>query len=153
MNVTYDTFTEAFLSKITEYEFIKLSDLERETVVDGYMKKSISSFRPFCNHPIVANDLTREYLLGDEISGDITDAEFDEITDIIAEGMVVQWLKSYLNRQEVLENAISTRDYTVFSPSELQKQIRLTYTEAKNAHIQMMREYSYNHGDLTRLHL
>lgn len=153
MTVTYDTFTEAFLSKITEYEFIKMSDSERESVVDGYMKKSISAFRPFCNHPIVANDYEREYLIGDEISGEITDAEFDEILDIIAEGMVLQWFKTYLNRQEVLENAITTREYSVFSPAELQKQIRLTYTEESNAHMQMMREYSFNHGDLTRLHL
>lgn len=153
MTVTYETFTEAFLSKITEFEFIKLDDKDRQAIVDGYMKKSVSMFRPFCEYPIVPNDTDREYMVGDEVSGEISEIEFDEILDIITEGMVVQWLKTYLYRQEVLENAVGTRDYNVFSPSELQKQIRTTYNEAQDIHLQMMREYSYNHGDLTRLHL
>ena len=153
MTVTYDTFTEAFLAKISEYEFIRMPEAARESITDGYLKKSVSAFRPYCELPIVADDLSREYQIGDELTGEITDDDFDEINDIVSEGMVVQWMKTYLNRQEILENAISTREYSVFSPSELQKQIRTTYNDVKNHHIQMMREYSFNHGDLTRLHL
>lgn len=40
MSVPYDRFTEAFLHKVTEYEFIKLSDYERNHLIDGYMKRA-----------------------------------------------------------------------------------------------------------------
>ena len=38
MSIPYDVFTDAFLSKITEYEFIGIPDNERTAIIDGYMK-------------------------------------------------------------------------------------------------------------------
>ena len=38
MSVPYDVFTDAFLSKITEYDFVNMRDFERNSLIDGYMK-------------------------------------------------------------------------------------------------------------------
>ena len=40
MGLSYDVFTAAFLSKISEYEFISMEEVNRTAVVDGYLKRA-----------------------------------------------------------------------------------------------------------------
>ena len=47
MSVSYDLFAKAFLDKVREYNF-PLVDYERNGMVDGFMKKAISQFKPVC---------------------------------------------------------------------------------------------------------
>ena len=149
MSVPYDKFTEAFLQKVTEYEFIRLSDYERNHLIDGYMKRAIAAFKKVCKYDLTttADDVVREFDV------DIAAGDLDEIVEIISEGMLVQWMKPYTYKQENLESVLNTRDFTTYSPSELLMRIGAAYAAARKDFTNMMREYSYNHGDLTDLHL
>lgn len=149
MSVSYDKFTDAFLSKITEYDFINMRDYERTTLIDGYMKRAIASFKKLCKYDFstTGDDAVREFNV------DIADEDLDELVDIISEGMLVQWMKPYTYKQESLEAVLNTRDFTTYSPAELLLRIRNAYDSARKDYTNMMREYSYNHGDLTDLHL
>ena len=146
MSVPYDVFTDAFLSKITEYDFVNMRDFERNGLIDGYMKRAIASFRKICKYDLstTGDDIIREFDV------DIPDEDLDEIADIVSEGMLVQWMKPYTYKQESLESVLNTRDY---SPAELLMRIGNAYASARKDFTNMMREYSYNHGDLTDLHL
>lgn len=66
---------------------------------------------------------------------------------------LVQWMKPYTYHQESLENVLNTKDFSTYSPAELLLRISNAYTAARKEFTNMMREYSYNHGDLTDLHL
>ena len=92
MSISYDMFTSAFLSKITEYEFLSIPEENRSAIIDGYMKRAITSFNKTCVYDLIgsASDDQREFGL------DIPSGDIDEILDIVSEGMVVQWLKPYL---------------------------------------------------------
>ena len=149
MGVPYDRFTEAFLSKISEFDFINMKDYERNDLIDGYMNRAIASFKKICKYDLsgTGDDIIREFML------EIPDEDLDEITDIVSEGMLVQWMKPFTYRQENLENVLNTRDFTTYSPAELLSRISNAYAAAKKDFTNMMREYSYNHGDLTDLHL
>lgn len=144
MSVPYDRFAEAFLAKVSEYDFLQLSEYDRTHLVDGYMKRAISAFRKNCkyNFMTTADDIAREYLV------DVDDEDLDEIVDIVSEGMVVQWLRQFVNSQENLQLVLNSRDFTTYSSAELLNRINGTYTEARKNFINAMREYSYNHGDL-----
>lgn len=148
MGTSYDVFTEAFLDKVKEYDFLKLSEYDRTRTVDGYMKRACSQFNKICKYDIVhGDDNVREF-----------DAEFDaedidELADIISEGMLVQWFKPYMYKQESYENQINTRDFSSYSPAELLYRITSAYKMCKRDFINMMREYSYKHGDLSELHI
>lgn len=147
MSISYDTFVDAFLSKITEFELLELSESVQTSTIDGYMRRAMSAFQKICLYDLTAvDDLSRT--LNVDASAD--DAE--ELADIISEGMVVQWLKPCVYKQELLETVLNTRDFTTYSPSELLKAVASTYKKAQHDFKQMMREYSYNHGDLTELH-
>lgn len=149
MSVPFDLFTEAFLEKITEYDFLKLDIDDRTSTVDGYMKRAISAFKKNCKYDLTstANYDIREFLV------DINASDIDELVDIVSEGMIVHWLKPYTYKQELLENALNTKDYTTYSPAELLMRVGNAYTKVQKDYTQMIREYSYNHGDLTDLHL
>ena len=149
MAVSYDVFINTFLSKITEYEFIKLDDKSAEEILDGFLKRAVSEFKAVCKYDLIntRNDVLREFDI------EISDSDLDEIADIISEGMVVQWLKGYVNKQENLENVMNTRDFITYSPAELLMRVGNAYTQAKKDYTQMIREYSYVHGDLTTLHI
>lgn len=149
MSVPYDVFTSAFLDKISEYDLLELYEEDRNKIVCGYMKRAISAFKKNCRY-----DLTNAY--DDNAMAfniDIDDNDIDEIVDIVSEGMLVQWLKPYVYKQELLENTLNTRDFTQYSPAELLNRVRETHKQAKHNYTQLIREYSYNHADLTELHI
>ena len=115
MGVPYDVFAGAFLAKISEYSFLSLAEEDRTEMVDGFMKRALSAFRKNCKYDLftTGNDTTRTF------SVDIPEADLTEIADIVSEGMVSQWLKPYVNKQENLENVLNTKDFTTYSPALL----------------------------------
>lgn len=149
MGVPYDNFTGAFLAKITEFELSALTEDARKETVDGYMKRAINAFKKICKYDLVttSDDTLREFDLI------INDSALDEIVDIVSEGMVVQWLKPYVYKQELLENVLNTRDFTTYSPAELLLRVGNAYKKAQKDYTQMIREYSYNNGNLSELHI
>ena len=148
MSVSYDVFTTHFLDKVEEYKFIRLPEENRAQIVDRYMKRACSQFSKICKYDIVnGDDNIREFLIN------IPDEDIDEIADIISEGMLVQWMKPYMYKQENYENMLNTTDYSGYSPAELLHRITTAYKQCKRDFSNMMKDYSFNHGDLTDLHL
>lgn len=147
--VSYDVFIEAFLSKITEYKFLTLPEKNRTATVDGYLKRAVSEFRHNCEYDLFStpNDKTREFEV------DVGGADLDELVQIISEGMVAEWMKQYQFNQDLLQNVLNTRDFTTYSPAELQLRVGNARRQAHADFIQMIREYSYNHGNLRGLHI
>lgn len=149
MGIPYDSFTGAFLAKITEFELYALAKDTRQEIVDGYMKRAIATFKKNCKYDLTttSDDTLREFNVT------INDDDVDEIIDIVSEGMVVQWLKPYVYKQELLENVLNTQDFTMYSPAELLLRVGNAYKQAQKDYTQMIREYSYNNSDLSELHI
>ena len=149
MTVSYDVFTEAFLAKVTEYRFCTFTENNRQALVDGYMKRVCAKFGEVCKYDIMnGNDDERAF----ELDG-ITNGELTEIIDIVSEGMLVQWMKPYVYMQKNLEMILVTSDHSVHSQAELLNRITGLYSVCNKNFINMVREYSYRHGDLTELHV
>lgn len=149
MSISYDVFVGSFLSKTSDYSFLEMPALDRVYMIDGFMKRAISAFKKNCKYDLVgsADDTKRQFNI------DIQEEDLDEIADIISDGMIVEWLKPYLYKQELLENVLNTKDFTSYSPAELLMRVGNAYSNAKKDYIQKIREYSYNHGDLSNLHI
>lgn len=149
MAVSYDVFAGAFLTKITSYDLIEIGEDIAQCLIDQYMKRAIAGFKFVCKYDFSANanDDDREYDV------DIESEDFDELVEIVSDGMIIQWLKPFVYRQENLENVLNTRDFTTYSPAELLYRVGEAYKKAQKDYTNAVREYSYNHGDLTVLHL
>ena len=64
MSVSYDVFTGAFLSKVSEFDFINMRVFERNSLIDGYMKRAIAAFRKICKYDLstTGDDVIRELI-------------------------------------------------------------------------------------------
>lgn len=149
MSLSFDVFTGAFLAKVSEFEFIQMDMSDRTDLIDGYMARAISEFKKNCKVDLIstADPVARAFSI------DIPESDIDELANIISEGMLVQWMKPFVYKQENLENLMNTKDFQTYAPSNLLMRICEAYKNAQTDYKQMIREYSYNHGDLTELHL
>ena len=148
MALSYDVFTDAFLAKVSEFDFGEMDQFTRTMTVDNYMKRACAQFDKICKYDLsTRDDVLREF------AETIPEEDIVEIADIVSEGMLVYWMKPFVYRQENLEQNLNTKDFTSYSPAELLYRIRGAYTSAQKDFVGMQREYSYRHGDLTDLHL
>ena len=148
MSIAYDSFVSAFLDKVKTYEFLKLEEDGRDNIVLGYFRRALSGFKWVCEYDFSLYDAETRCF-----TDEFKEADIDEIIDIVSEGMIVQSMKPYTYSQQNLENVLNTRDFTTYSPAELLMRVGNAYEKAQKDFTKMMREYSYNHGDLTDLHL
>lgn len=149
MFVSYDTFFEAFLQKVTEYDFLRMGEDEREGLVTGYLKRAVAQFSEVCVRDLSKqDDVNREF----ELDDDIDVIEMDEIIDIITDIMLYQWMRQYQYKQENLEIMLNTTDFTSYSPAELLYRITNAYKMTKRNVEVAIREYSFKHNDLTVLY-
>ena len=72
MSVSYDIFTNAFLSKVTEYNFIPMDPHDRNSVIDGYMKRACAQFNRLCEYDLTDfDDVVREFNGGHRFRGNV----------------------------------------------------------------------------------
>ena len=151
MTIPYDDIIVEFLRKITEFDFVEMYEFDSTAIIDSYIVKAVSNstFKKSVGYDFMsgADEANRSFNV------DIDEGSIYEIIDIITESMVVYWLKPFVYQQDLLRNVINTRDFSVYSPAELLMRIGNAYAKAQKDYTQMIREYSYNHGNLTSLHI
>lgn len=141
----YKAFIDTFLDKISDYKLLNYEDYLVDELAVGYMKRVCTKFDKICQADLSQQDDNEYAFLSDEID--------DEIIDIVTDGMVVEWLRQYVNNSDKLENILNTKDFTMYSSKNLLAEIKSLYQDEQKAFTNSMREYSYNHGDLSNLHL
>lgn len=139
----YDDIFENFKDNITDPDLITFSkDLQIEMLI-SIMNKAISRCQRICKEVDLSNRNDEILEFGIVIP--------DDIIDIIIEWMTVFWLKPYLNNVENLRNALSTKDFKMFSPAELLWKISNRYELARKHARSLTNEYSYIHANMSRL--
>ena len=141
----YKAFIDTFLDKISDYKLLNYEDYLVDELAVGYMKRVCTKFDKICQADLSQQDDNEYAFLSDEID--------DEIIDIVTDGMVVEWLRQYVNNSDNLENILNTKDFTMYSSKNLLAEIKSLYQDEQKAFTNSMREYSYNHGDLSNLQL
>lgn len=142
--ISYGTFSESFLLRITEYTFLRMTEAAKTDTIDQYMIHAIQEFSIY-NKGVVDHWDEEERVVYLNVDSDL---DTEEVVDVIAEGMVLQWFKPYMYKQENLENMMSTSDFTSYSPAELLYRITNAYNMCKKDFTNRIRAYSYVHGDL-----
>lgn len=137
MSTPYSIVYEWFLQKITDYDLPLFSDTERDELLLGYLKSACVKFKN-CKVNLFDRNDTLE-IFNNELS--------EEIIDILSENMLVNWLQPKLNNSENLQNALSTKDFNLYSPANLLKEIRETFKEIKKNAKSMINNYSFSHAN------
>ena len=130
----------SFLSRVTDTDLSDMTEENANSVMSDLLKQATVKFSESCKKDL--SDVTT--------TGFVSDLDDYEI-DILSELMVEAWYKPHINYTDLLRNKLSTKDFTTFSPANLQKENRESYELAHKRARSMINEYSFrmnNIGDL-----
>jgi hypothetical protein len=133
----YTTIYNSFLDKVNDYDLADMTAELAQTSMRGWLNQAVVRFLESCK-----KDLTQT----DE-GGFTEDLDLMEI-DILTEGMVEAWLKPIRNNLDLLRNALSTKDFTTFSPANLLDKVNDTYSMAHANFLSRIKEYSFIRNDV-----
>ena len=130
----------SFLSKVTDTDLSDMAEEDANSVMSDLLKQATVKFSESCKKDL--SDVTT--------TGFVSNLDDYEV-DILSELMVEAWYKPHINYTDLLRNKLSTKDFTTFSPANLQKESRESYELAHKRARSMINEYSFrmnNIGDL-----
>lgn len=133
----YTTIYNSFLDKVNDYDLADIAAELAQTSMRGWLNQAVVRFLESCK-----KDLTQT-----EEGGFTEDLDLMEI-DILTEGMVEAWLKPIRNNLDLLRNALSTKDFTTFSPANLLDKVNDTYSMAHANFLSRIKEYSFIRNDV-----
>ena len=107
MNTELQEIYGMFLSNITDYSIPLLSDEDFEEEMLMLLKKSIAKFR------------FKKDIAIDELMGEFTRELTDEEKNILALGMVSEWVKPKIYSVEVMKMKMNSKDYQLYSESNM----------------------------------
>jgi hypothetical protein len=140
MSTPYSDLYSRFTNKITDYNFDGLSQSEAEDIFLGYLKSAIPKFFK-CKQDLTDRDDT----LG-QFNIDLTEIE----QEILANLMVIEWINTKINHSELLEQTLSSKDFKMYSPANLLKEMRETKKELQSDNNYLLSNYYYD-SDLSDL--
>jgi len=142
MDTTYSDIHSVFLSKITDYDILKFMQVEREEILDAFLRSSIIKFKKTCLADLSnRDDVLRKFNI-----------ELDEDTiEILALGELYYWICPKVLNTDVLKNHLNTKEFTMYSPAKLLSELK----DLKQIlHEDFRKEiiiYSYNNADFKDL--
>lgn len=132
MGTPYTEIVDNFIKMITEYKLTQLIEEDRDAWIISLMNSAMAKFQRTNPEKLARLDDTQ---FVNELD--------DEEIDIICNLMIVEWLKPYLFSVDNLENLMTTKDWSEYSPANLLRQIRETYDLARLESKRMVKNYTY----------
>lgn len=140
MATSYEKVYESFLSKISDFDWLEMSEEDMKGCMHDLLKQAVARFQKHCKTDLSERDNT-------EFSNDLTDVEID----ILSEIMIENWLKPKLYNSELLRNRLSTKDFSQFSPANLLKVIKETYEFSHRRSETEINRYTFAENDVRDL--
>ena len=137
MATEFSVIYGSFLSKVTDNDLADMTEEAANIVMSDLLQQAIVKFSESCKKNLADIDST----------GFLDDLDIYEV-DILSELMVEAWYKPHLNFSELLRNKLSTKDFTTFSPANLQKENRESYELAHQRARSMINEYSFRMNNI-----
>lgn len=104
MSTPYSVIDSSFLNKITDDLLLTIDEEDLEQIIDMFRISASIKFKQ-CSKLTDRDEENRKY------NSTLTDEEIE----ILANLMVLEWLKQRINSIEVLKQTMSTRDYNFYS--------------------------------------
>ena len=118
MNTELQEIYGMFLSNITDYDIPLLSDEDFGKEMLMLLKKSIARFR------------FKKDIVIDDVMGEFTRELKEEEKNILALGMVSEWVKPKIYSVEVMKMKMNSKDYQLFSEANHIDKLRNIKKEA-----------------------
>lgn len=140
MATPYDVVDNSFLTKISDDYLPTIEEEKIEMLVDRYRLSALPRFKQ-CKKLQNRDDDLRQF------NDDLTDEEIE----IVANLMIVEWLRPFINHADLLKQKMATKDYRVFSSANHIESIRKLKEEIELEVSRMIISYTYSTNSLDDL--
>lgn len=140
MATPYININASFLSKISDPYLASLSDADLQEYLLKILISSIPKFKK-CKKNLSSRDET----------GFIEDLT-DEDIEILANLMVIEWLRPQINNLELLKQALGAKDFQMFSQANHLKELQALRKDTQSEISKLLVDYSYNNNSLDDLY-
>lgn len=141
-HTTFEEVFSRFRSRIRNYDFLEFDDFTILQYQYSLLIQSIFDFSDICKTDIEDYDselmVFNQKLTGKEIN-------------ILSLGMMVHFLEPYVYNTDALQNAISTKDFSVYSPANLLEKMTELLKETKKELKKEINLYSFKNGEISDL--
>jgi hypothetical protein len=139
MPTPYENIYARFIRKITDYGHENLLEEDLAEILLGYLQSAVPKFVQ-SKTDLSRNDSTEKF--------SNTLSELEE--EIISQMMVNEWLQPKVKTTDLLEEKLSPKDFSSFSPANQVKELRELYLDSQKEVDSLIVTYTYN-SDLSNL--
>lgn len=140
MATPYSVIENSFLNKITDDLLLSMVDEDIEAMLDSYRVSASVMFKQ-CAKLSDTDDVKRVY------STTLTNEEIE----ILANLMVLEWLKQRINSMELLRMSMSTKDFRTYKQSEHLNSLLALKKDTLGAVDRLIVSYTYSKNKLSDL--
>jgi hypothetical protein len=134
MTTQYSEVYNVFLSKVTDYSFLNLSQLELEDELETYLKTACTKFKVCKNDLKNRNEDTKEF----------NNTLSDEEINILSTLMVVSYLSPMVLDTKLLKQHMGDKDFKIYSQSSHLKQIMSLRQDILSEVNYLIKDYTFN---------
>lgn len=137
MATPYSEIYDLYFGMTSDYDFLNLSIQDQNTILEGWLLNAIGKF----------NNCKTDLSDRDSESKQFNQDLFDDEKLLLAQYMLTNWLSPKLYTVENLKNYLSSKDFNLYSPANMLKEIRTTYKEACREANKSKIQYGYKNFD------
>lgn len=142
MATSFETIYARCRGRIKDYDKEGYTDELFEQAERDLLTLAIDDFSDICVQDL--NDYNEELK---EFNVDLSRKE----QNILSLGMIVHWIEPYIYNSDALRNAMSTKDFTFFSPANLLEKMTDLYKLSQENLRAEMNAYSFRMNDVSEL--
>lgn len=135
MVTNLEEINDMFLSKITDYRILAMTDEEIDETLLGYFKSARANFYKCKKSLKLQKDMENGVYIEDELS----DFEIEIITSL----MLVSHITPQLLSSENLKQSLSDKDFKIYSQANQLREVRLLLNSLESKSKKMITEYTF----------
>lgn len=139
MPTSYSDIYRRAIFRFKDDRFVCMNDADIDEVLRAFLNSALSDFEPLCQIDLSDRD---------EDAAQFNQELDNECMEILSAGIAYYWLSAQLFNKELLQNRLSTKDYTYFSPANLLRESQTMRNEARKEYRDLITKYTYRHGDI-----
>lgn len=110
MGTKYEEIFDRYRARVRNYDFLDYDAITRLEYQKDLLTLAVSDFEDICKQDL--NDREDDIL---SFAATLTNRE----KDILALGMVLHFVEPYVYNTDALQNALNTKDFSLYSPANL----------------------------------
>lgn len=140
MTTQYITIYDTFLSKISDYSVLGMTQADVETQLEKYLLSAIPRFR-FCKTDLTDRDSTLK-----RFNNTLTDYEIE----ILSKLMIVEYMNPKIVSSELMKQALGDKDFAIYSQANHLKELLNLRKELRSEVSKMINDYTYSIADFDK---